>query len=174
MRAFRPILFFRGGVALLALGVAQAHFALVQPPSALATEDGGKGAPPCGEGIPSNRVTDVQGGHPISIRLAEFVFHPGHYRVALSVKSRAELPPDPDVVQDSDGFSISASIQNPVKAPLLADGLFAHASPPGGDFQASLTLPNISCDKCTLQIIEFMAEHGANDGGGFFYHHCAD
>ena len=27
---------------------------------------------------------------------------------------------------------------------------------------------------CTLQIVEFMAEHGLNRDGGYFYHHCAD
>jgi hypothetical protein len=57
---------------------------------------------------------------------------------------------------------------------VLADGAFVHTSPPTGDWQTTLTLPNLSCDKCTLQIIEFMAEHGPNVGGGYFYHHCAD
>jgi hypothetical protein len=160
-------------LAFLALRLAQAHFALVQPPSALAVEDGGKGAPPCAEGPNSNVVTAVQGGHPIAIRLTEFVFHPGHYRFALSVNSRAELPPDPNVVE-SDGISLSASIQNPAKIPVLADGVFQHTAPPDGDWQTSIVLPNLNCDKCTLQIIEFMAEHGFNPGGGFFYHHCAD
>jgi hypothetical protein len=173
MKGFRRALLRRGGLVLLALGGAHAHFALLQPPSALSTEDGGKGAPPCAEGPDSNVVTDVQGGHPMAIRLSEFVFHPGHYRFALSVNSRAELPPDPDVVQQ-DGVSVSASIQNPVRIPVLADGVFLHTAPPTGDWQTSLTLPNLNCDKCTLQIIEFMAEHGANVGGGFFYHHCAD
>jgi len=160
-------------VATAAAGLAHAHFALLQPPSALAIEDGGKGAPPCAEGPNSNVVTDAVGGHPIAIRLTEFVFHPGHYRFALSVNSRAELPPDPDVASQ-DGISISAAIQNPVKIPVLADGVFVHDSPPTDDWQTMITLPNLSCDKCTLQIIEFMAEHGLNPGGGYFYHHCAD
>src|SRR5258708_2714839 len=111
MKRFTRLL-VRGALVLAALGVAEAHFALLRPPSALATEDGGKGAPPCGEGIDSNVVTTVQGGHPIAIQLTEFVFHPGHYRFALSVNSRAELPADPDVVRN-DGISVSASIQNP-------------------------------------------------------------
>ena len=64
--------------------------------AASSTEDGGKGAPPCGEGIDSHVVSNAQGGHPLAIRLNEFVFHPGHYRFALSVNSRAELPPDPE------------------------------------------------------------------------------
>ena len=162
----------RGALTLAALGIAHAHFALVQPPSALANEDGGKGAPPCAEGTDSNIVTEVQGGHPIAIRLSEFVFHPGHYRIALSVNSRAELPPDPDVVQQ-DGVSVSASIQNPVRIPVLADGVFAHDTPPTQDWQTSLTLPNLNCDKCTLQIIEFMAAHGLDKDGDYSYHHCA-
>jgi hypothetical protein len=174
MRWFRRTLLVRGGLALAALNVAHAHFALLQPPSALAIEDGGKGAPPCAEGPASNVVTQVQGGHPLAIRLTEFVAHPGHYRFALSVNSRAELPPDPDVVQDSNGLSVSAPIQNPARIPVLADGVFLHDAPPTADWQTSLTLPNLNCDRCTLQIIEFMAEHGFNVGGGFFYHHCAD
>src|SRR5450759_665019 len=125
MQGFRKTLILRVGLALTALAVAHAQFALLQPPSALSTEDGGKGAPPCAEGPDSNVVTDAQGGHPIAIRLSEFVFHPGHYRFALSVNSRAELPPDPDVVQQ-DGVSVSASIQNPVRIPVLADGVFLH------------------------------------------------
>lgn len=154
---------------------AKAHFTLNRPPSSLSTEDGGKGPPPCAAGIPSNIVTKVEGGRPLTIQLLEFVPHPGHYRVALSVKSREELPPDPDVVVNADGLSVSAAIQNPPKFPILADGLFAHtdASSPKR-WQADVMLPNINCARCTLQVIEFMAEHLPNIGGGYFYHHCAD
>jgi hypothetical protein len=160
-------------LVLLAAPLAHAHFALMQPPSALANEDGGKGAPPCAEGPNSNIVTAAQGGHPLAIRLSEFVYHPGHYRFALSVNSRSELPADPAVVE-ADGISLSAAIQNPPKIPVLADGVFPHTNPPDGDWQTIIILPNLNCDRCTLQIIEFMAEHGFNPGGGFFYHHCAD
>ena len=173
MRGLRPRLFAASIFLLLAPAFAPAHFILVTPPSSLQTENGGKGAPPCGEGIDSNVITRVQGGHPLPIRITEFVFHPGHYRFALSVNSRAELLPDPDVLE-SDGISVSAPIQNPPKIPVLADGLFVHTDPPAADWQTNLTLPNLNCEKCTLQVIEFMAEHGANPGGGFYYHHCAD
>ena len=37
-----------------------------------------------------------------------------------------------------------------------------------------MQLPNISCKKCTLQVVQFMAEHGFNNPGGYSYHHCAD
>ena len=40
--------------------------------------------------------------------------------------------------------------------------------------KADIQLPNINCPKCTLQVIQFMAEHGYNQPGGYSYHHCAD
>ena len=154
---------------LLLSASAHAHFSLVNPASALQTDDGGKGGPPCGLGLDSNVVTEVLGGHPVPLRIQEFVFHPGHYRVALSVNSRSELPPDP-AVQQSNGSSVSTLIQNPAKAPILADGLFAHVDPPTGDWTSEVILPNLNCEKCTLQVSEFMAQHGAP----YFYHHCAN
>jgi hypothetical protein len=33
---------------------------------------------------------------------------------------------------------------------------------------------NISCDHCTLQVIEFISNHALNNPVGCFYHHCAD
>ena len=161
--------------ALFLLSISlHAHFSLLQPPSAHSIDTGGKGDGPCGQAPDSNIVTPAQGGRPIQLRLNEFVFHPGHYRVALSVNSRAELPPDPIVTQDANGISISAVIENPAKIPVLADGLFAHSLPISGDFETAITLPNINCERCTLQVIEFMADHGFNPGGGYYYHHCAD
>jgi hypothetical protein len=165
------------GALVLVPPVAKAHFKLNQPPSSLAMEDGGKGSPPCGGELlaPSNVVTRVQGGSPLAIQLLEFIPHPGHYRIALSVNSRAELPPDPDVVVNADGLSVSAAIQSPPKFPILADGMFAHTDAFNiTEWQGEVMLPNIDCAKCTLQVIEFMAEHPLNDGGGYFYHHCAD
>ena len=67
-----------------------------------------------------------------------------------------------------------AVIQNPPQVPVLADGLFPNTSRPTGPFEADVRLPNINCEKCTLQIVQFMAEHGRNRDGDFSYHHCAD
>ena len=60
----------------------------------------GKAANP---GTPTNMVTQAKGGQKLHIKLQETVFHPGHYRIALAVNSRAELPEDPMVMtRDSD------------------------------------------------------------------------
>jgi len=78
-------------------------------------------------------------------------------------------------VVDTNGLSVSAAIQDPPKFPILVDGMFAHTDASSiKTWQGEVMLPNIDCAKCTLQVIEFMAEHGPNPGGGYFYHHCAD
>lgn len=160
------------------------HFHLLEPQGWLVESNLGdpQKLGPCGgttanSGMPTNAVAKVQGGSKLHIKLQETVFHPGHYRVALAVKSRAELPPDPSTTtRDSDKgpWSMTAAIQNPPKMPVLADGLFAHTARQSDAFETDIQLPNINCEKCTLQIIQFMAEHGLNKDGGFFYHHCAD
>ena len=180
---------FPGGW-LLALGAmaavtpyAAAHFRLLEPQGWIEQNNLGdpQKAGPCGgtltdSGTPTNAVNKVQGGQMLHIKVQETIFHPGHYRVALAVNSRSELPPDPAVTtRDSDKgpWSVSSPIASQPQIPVLADGLFVHTTRQASPFETDVQLPNISCEKCTLQIIEFMAEHGYNNPGGYFYHHCA-
>ena len=163
---------------------AWAHFRLLEPQSWLVENQLGdpQKLGPCGgtsadSGMPTNAVTKVTGGQKMHIKVQETVFHPGHYRVALAVNGRAELPADPPVTTRDSAKgpqSVSAVIQNPAQPPLLADGLFPHTARQNDPFETDIQLPNISCAHCTLQIVEFMAEHGLNKDGGYFYHHCAD
>jgi len=162
---------------------AEGHFRLIEPKSwVVENEVGNPQKPgPCGgtEGpgvSPTNAVTAVQGGQEIHVKVQEVVFHPGHYRVALAVNSRSELPEDSAVVtrETAKGpWSVSAKIDSPPKVPVLADGLWQHTSRSTEPFETDVQLPNINCPTCTLQIVEFMAEHGYNKEGGYFYHHCA-
>ena len=180
--------FVRSALALAAVSavlpvVTHAHFKLVEPASWLIEDDRGdpQKAGPCGGtnadyGKPSYAVTQATGGSRLHIKVLETIYHPGHYRVALAVNSPAELPVDPKATtMDSDRGprSVSAEIQNPVQMPVLADGLFVHTAKVDGPLETDVTLPNISCRRCTLQIIQFMAEHGVNNPGMFSYHHCA-
>jgi hypothetical protein len=164
--------------------VADAHFVLVEPSATLVQDQ--RGDPqklgPCGgtsadAGTPSNIVGKVQGGQKLHLKLMETVYHPGHYRVALAVNSLDELPADPKAVtreSDTGPRSVSAPIQNPPQTPVLADGLFVHTAKSADPFETDIQLPNITCPKCTLQVVEFMAEHGVNKDGEFYYHHCAN
>ena len=161
-----------------------AHFKLLEPASWLneATNGDPQKMAPCGgtsanPGTPSGAVTKIRGGTKLHLKIQETVHHPGHYRVALAVSARAELPKDPEVTTKEGArgpMSVSAVIQNPARPPILADGLFAHTARGEEMFETDVDIPNINCEKCTLQIIQFMAEHGLNRDGDFSYHHCAD
>ena len=69
----------------------------------------------------------------------------------------------------------STEIMDPPVFPVLADGELLHDAPFNGPQTIQVTLPaNVSCEKCTLQVLEFMSNHQLNNPGGCFYHHCAD
>ena len=162
---------------------ASAHFKLMEPASWLVESDRGdpQKAGPCGGsntdwGKPSYAVSKVTGGQKLHLKVQETIFHPGHYRVALAVNSPTELPPDPKATttQSERGpQSVSGEIMNPVQMPVLADGLFVHHERTTTPFETDVTLPNINCKHCTLQIVQFMEQHGANNPGMYTYHHCA-
>lgn len=163
-----------------------AHFKLLEPSSWLMEDDRGdpQKSGPCGGsntdwGKPSYAVTKVTGGAKLHVKVQETIYHPGHYRVALAVNSPTELPKDPDVTTQEGQRgpqSVSAAIQNPPQIPVIADGLFVHSTRPTQPqfWETDIQLPNINCKKCTLQIVQFMAEHGFNNPGGYSYHHCAE
>ena len=170
--------------ACTAPAVVQAHFKLVEPASWIVESERGdpQKAAPCGavpDAKPTDAVTKVRGGSKLHLKVLETIYHPGHYRVALAVNSRAELPADPITVErmtERGPQSVWAAIQSPVQLPVIADGLFQHYTRPSSPqtFEGDIQLPNITCAKCTLQVIQFMAEHGYNQPGGYSYHHCAD
>ncbi|HET7085425.1 MAG TPA: SCE4755 family polysaccharide monooxygenase-like protein [Rhizomicrobium sp.] len=165
-------------------GSSQAHFTLMAPTSWLV--EGPLGDPqkaaPCGGtntdfGRPTYAFTDVAGGSALHIKLQETIYHPGHYRLALAVNSPTELPLDPkaQTMTNDKGaiMSVSAEVMDPVAPPVLADGLFQHTAKVDHPFETDVTLPNINCRHCTLQVIEFMEQHPVNNPGQFTYHHCA-
>ena len=188
--------------ALLAGGTSaavSAHFKLIEPASWLVENERGdpQKLAPCGS-VPmaaanappvplSNTISKAVGGSKLHLKVQETIYHPGHYRVALAVNSREELPADPMTFErttERGPQSVWAVIQSPPQIPVIADGLFQHytrpAPPAAGTpapplvFEADVQLPNINCTKCTLQVLQFMAEHGYNQPGGYAYHHCAD
>ena len=179
--AFRVALLTAGLVALPS--VSQAHFRLLVPTSWIEENQLGdpQKAGPCGGtntdyGKPTYAVTEVKGGSMLHIKVQETVYHPGFYRVALAVNSPTELPPDPKATTeqtDRGPRSVSGEITSPVQMPILADGLFVHREKASAPFETDVTLPNISCRRCTLQVVQFMEQHGPNNPGMYTYHHCA-
>lgn len=175
----------RRSVAIAACAVAglvsvpaYAHFVLLNPPSFAAQSGLGdpQKNPPCGQSGdpvgPSGVVTPFDEGGTITIMLEETIYHPGHYRVSVAADPES-LPADPPVTPGDTDCGSTVIEPNPT-LPLLADGLLAHDSSFGGPQMIQVELPaGFTCDECTLQVVEFMSNHGLNNPGGCFYHHCA-
>ena len=184
----RKLLLSIAVVSLAVPATARAHFNLTMPPSIAKSTEGGKGDAPCGPDTSSTgTITAVTGGQALTLHIDETVMHPGFYRFALSSASPPTFPAD-NVVKDSNGtvltptstgMSASAEFEDPAVFPVIADHVFNHTTGGAQSFPSSsvpgqVMVPNMNCEKCTLQVIEFMADHGSNGpSAGFFYHHCA-
>jgi hypothetical protein len=143
-----------GGLALATLVApnASAHIKLIDPPPRYVLQDGsdnGIKSCPCGLGG-SNRVCNVaadgsdpdrservsrfEAGTTITIRFQEFVNHAGRFRVAF----------DPD---GADMADFNANILDDRPDPANASGMM---------WEIPVTLPNMTCDNCTLQLVQAM------------------
>ena len=183
--------------ALASVADTSAHFKMLTPAPWVTTNDLGdpQKIGPCGgdlkgqnDPILSKAITKVTGGSLLPLKIQETIFHSGHYRVALAVNSRTELPPDPYAAEkwtERGLYSVWGQIQSPPQVPFLADGLFQHypkAGEPASSrpktpmtpWETQIEIPNINCVKCTMQVIQFMADHVYNQPGGYAYHQCAD
>ncbi len=165
-----------GIAVLLGSSATEAHFRLESPPAAFEQDAGGdyQKSAPCGpsqaQELPTGIVTTFQAGSTISITIDETIYHPGHYRVALAVNDPSELPDAPPVTPVGNDPCGSTVIQDPPVFPVLADGLIAHDAPFSGPQTFEVTLPtDVTCDNCTLQVLQYMSSHGAP----CFYYHCA-
>jgi hypothetical protein len=153
-------------------GTAHAHFHLIKPDSWL-NEDalgGPQKGGPCGPGgyddvspVPaSNKLTTYHAGDTVQVQWAVTVPHTGFFRVAVA-KDRSELM-DPNLMPDAN-CNFTTPIKNPPDLPVLADNI------PTSTTTVDVKLPaDLTCDKCTLQVIMWMTNHPQ----GCIYYHCAD
>jgi hypothetical protein len=171
----RTFFAFALSATLLAPRVAPAHFLLRSPASWRVQNALGnpQKVGPCGDegtAAATGAVTAFSPGETITLTLDETIFHPGHYRVALAVDDRGELPAEPPVTVGATACG-SVPIMSPPLFPVLADGVLPHTNAFSGTRSIQVTLPsNVTCAHCTLQVLEFMSNHAAP----CFYYHCAD
>jgi uncharacterized membrane protein YgcG len=159
---------------------AGAHIKMSAPPDWITTNAEGdpQKITPCGVDstvtyTPTNTVTTVHAGDKVTVSWTETVPHDGHFRISLAINSRSELL-DPAVTKmNSDGTAAQVAIST--SYPVLADDLFDHLASsvsPGKAYTTTVTIPNTPCAKCTLQLLQFMANHPLDPS--YFYHQCAD
>jgi MYXO-CTERM domain-containing protein len=170
------------GALVVAPGAAQAHIKMSAPADWNTTNSLGdpQKITPCGvdptlppPSTATNIVTTLHVGDKVTFNWTETIPHDGHFRIALAINSRSELT-DPAVTKmNSDGTAAEVAISTAY--PVLADNLFPHTAASvsaNKAYTTSVIIPNTPCTKCTLQLLQFMANHPLDPS--YFYHQCAD
>lgn len=141
---------------------ANAHLDLVSPTSRYGPDVLKTG--PCGVagGERTEHITYYEPGQTIEVRWDEYVDHPAHYRIAF----------DDDGDDDfADPATMTELYSNHT---VLLDGI-ADEGAGQRDYVATVTLPNITCDNCTLQVIQVMYDKPPYiTPGNDIYYQCAD
>jgi Lytic polysaccharide mono-oxygenase, cellulose-degrading len=108
-----------------------------------------------------DRITTYDAGQTITVKLHEVVGHSGRWRIAF----------DPDGADLAD-FNANILLDEP--DPPGADGNVGQ----GDLWEFTVTLPDVPCDNCTLQVLQVMNGDTVNPvpdpTGESSYHQCAD
>lgn len=164
-------------LSFVAASTARAHFILLEPASYVDQDQAefAGGAPqkggPCGPGgnddvqpVPENgKVTTVRAGDVLTVKWQTTVPHLGYFRIALA-EDRTDFvdPVFDDPVQCSYDM---ASVKSGAHGNVLMDGIDFAAT------EQAVTIPDMPCEQCTLQIMQVMKDHGPPE---CIYYHCAD
>lgn len=165
-------------VAALVVGVpglALAHIGLVSPESRYGRDVLKAG--PCGK-AGGQRTTDrvylVKSGATITVTWDEYINHPAHYRVSFDDNGDDDFHEPtyngPTGTIDPGGFT--ADEYPTTLVDLIPDKQ-------GGTYTQQVTLPDIACDNCTLQVIQVMYDKppydcDTNPSCNDVYHQCVD
>ena len=149
---------------------------------------------PCGKagGTRGTNIYTYAPGATITVRFAETIAHPSYFRFAFQANGDNEFkepasikpidPTRPCPIDSGDHCGASDFYNTPNVLPMM-DDLDPHlASASKGTYEYQVTLPNVECDNCTLQIIQVMEDnqfHGDYDptpgvGVEDIYHQCID
>jgi hypothetical protein len=155
--------------------------------------DGEIKAGPCGrkDGARGTNIYTYEPGQTITVSVVEFIPHPGYFRIAFDadgddgfIEPASILPVDPNrkcPSSPTDQCGASDFYNSPEVLPGM-DNLDPHLASGVKTYTWQVTLPNVECSNCTLQVIQVMEDdlfHGPYDptpGVGIedVYHQCID
>lgn len=159
----RPLASLALGAALVgAPTIASAHIQLVYPPPRTLELKRG----PCGA-VNSTRGANVivlEPGASIDVRWTETINHPGHYRISFDLDGQDFVVP-PTATGSTEGMTN-----------VLVD-LIPDQTAPMAAYTRSITLPDMTCENCTLQVIQLMTDkppYTTDALSDDIYYQCAD
>jgi MYXO-CTERM domain-containing protein len=147
--------------------VSFAHISMTYPPPRTANQK----LRACGDAkVRGTNVTTLAPGATLTVIWKETVDHPGHFRISFDVDGQDfSIPPDTTTTTFGSDPNVLLDLIPDVQG----------NNPPGGrTYSQDVTLPNVECTNCTLQLIQLMTDHGAytepQGEGDDIYYQCAD
>lgn len=149
---------------------ASAHLGLTSPTSRYGQNVLKTGPCGMGDGPRSDNVTTLTAGETITVEWDEYIDHPGHYRISFDEDGQDDFV-DPPCLAECDNRDMEIELNS--NAAVLLDGIEDREG--GGAYSAEVTLPNVECDNCTLQVIQVMTDKPPYEiPGNDLYYQCAD
>ncbi len=146
---------FAAGLLVAVPTTAAAHISLTYPTVRTADQKIG----PCGAtgSVRGANVTVLEPGATIQVRWGEPINHPSHYRISFDA--------------DGQNFTIPLDFMDFTQTEnVLRDNIPDGTAP----FMSEITLPNVTCENCTLQLIQMMYDKAPYGDGNDIYFQCAD
>jgi hypothetical protein len=173
-RRLHQLAFSAGPTLILALSLTRAALAHIDMVTPLPREQGRGRAPnsnlkegPCGqlENGRTDKVSVFAPGDTIEVTWRETTNHRSYYRVAFDVDGDDAFP-------TFAGSGIGAQGIDP-SGPCPVDGqvvlAYDMADNAGGSYTLQVRLPDVECERCTLQVVQFMYDTMTP-----YYFQCAD
>jgi MYXO-CTERM domain-containing protein len=150
-------------VAMSTVAVTHAHIQIMYPEQRRTEQKAG----PCGiaNDARGDKITYLEPGSQITVQWDETVEHPGHFRIMFN--------------EDGFDFPTPAGFDDVCTPGNVTDGVHCLADPitdmPGQpNYTFDVTLPDVECDNCTLQLIQMMTDKPPYGDGNDIYYQCAD
>jgi MYXO-CTERM domain-containing protein len=117
---------------------------------------------PNGDVRKPDRVTELTAGETITVEFTETIQHPGFFRISFDDNGQDAFVPPP--------LSRTDIQMGATTLPVLKDNI-----PDTGDsdYAVEIVVPNISCDNCTLQLIQVMTNEQTWEDEDIYFT-CAD
>jgi hypothetical protein len=175
-----------GLLTLLIAAPASAHLDLLSPTARLKGEDGNTQlkTKPCGQTTnkrTTDKVTTFSPGQKVDVKIKEYINHPGYFAVAFD--------PDGDdsfVFPRENADKVVAASDDP-KTLFPVDGMkvlglrtdkdkecYTEAADNSHECTIAITIPNMTCQNCTLQVTQFMYDKLGDNADNEYYYQCAD
>lgn len=144
---------FAAGLLVALCATAAAHVRLDSPGVRNAEMKIG----PCGVAgsVRGTNVTVLEPGSMLMVRWSETVNHPGHYRISFDT--------------DGQDFSVPLDFMDFTQTLNVVQENIAD-----GTSSMMIQLPNVTCENCTLQLIQMMYDKAPYGDGNDIYFQCAD